>query len=489
MRSFSIGILFAAPLATAVSAQPKINTNGVVNVASYAIPGMPNAPIAQGSVFVIFGSGMGPATLQQVTQFPVPTTLGGTSVTISAGGQTLQAPVIYTLAGQVAAILPSNTPTGSATVTVAFNGATSAPQTIQVVTSSFGTFAVNQQGNGAGVITDVNYQIFLANSAARPGDAAIIWGTGLGPVTFSDAGQPQAINLNVPVQLYVGGKTVNTVYQGRSGCCAGLDQIVFTVPGGVEGCSVPVVVRINNIVSNTTTMPITSNSNRICYDSTGISSTDLQALLGKSSFSLGGVTLSRITSTNPLPPPLGGTTTIDSGGASFFSFTPSTFAGATGTFQQAALNTCIVTVFSGSSASIPGNLVGLDAGPVINVSGPKGQKQLPKVPQFTGIYSGQLSSGTPPAPVTTYLDPGPYAINNGSGGTDVKGFSFTMTVPPLLTWTNMSAVSASPIDRSKGVPVTWSGGDPGTFVTITGTSLVTGPPSIVASFTCIAPAP
>src|SRR5438552_1171628 len=103
---YSTVILFAA-LAVSAFAQPTINNNGVVNVASYAIPGLPNSSIAQGSIFVIFGSNMGPATLQQATAFPIPTTLGGTSVTITSGSQTFQAPIIYTLAGQVAAILPS----------------------------------------------------------------------------------------------------------------------------------------------------------------------------------------------------------------------------------------------------------------------------------------------------------------------------------------------------------------------------------------------
>jgi uncharacterized protein (TIGR03437 family) len=47
----------------------------------------------------------------------------------------------------------------------------------------------------------------------------------------------------VDAEVYVGGKRAAVTYKGRSGCCAGIDQIVFTVPEGVEGCYVPVVVK------------------------------------------------------------------------------------------------------------------------------------------------------------------------------------------------------------------------------------------------------
>lgn len=484
MKPLAAVLVLAGVLAVTASAQPAINANGIVNAGSYAIPGLPNSGIAQGSIFTIFGTNMGPATLQKASSFPIPSNLGGTSVKITAGGQSFDAPMIYTVAGQVAAIMPSNTPVGSANVTVTYNGATSASQSVQVVANSFGTFSVNQQGNGAGVIVDSNYQLFLPNSAARPGDAAILWGTGLGPVTFPDSGQPQATNLtNIPVQLYVGGKTVNTTYQGRSGCCAGLDQIIFTVPSGVEGCSVPVTVRINNVVSNTTTMPITSSSNRVCSDPGGISDTDLAGLFSKGTFSVGFVELTRTTSTSSLPPPIGGTTTTDSGFASFSSFTPTSYAGATGALQFTAVGSCIVTVFSGQGSSpVSGTSVGLDAGSAISVTGPKGAKQLTPLQAVKGAYSAQLSSTG-----STYLDPGSYAINNGSGGADVKGFSFNLNVAQALTWTNQSTVTANPIDRTKGVTVTWSGGAPGTYATISGTSIVTGPPAFGAGFVCRAP--
>lgn len=62
----------------------------VVNAGSYAGDGLPNAPIAQGSLFVLFGTNMGPATLQGAPSFPLQTTLAGTTIDITVNGTTTQ---------------------------------------------------------------------------------------------------------------------------------------------------------------------------------------------------------------------------------------------------------------------------------------------------------------------------------------------------------------------------------------------------------------
>src|SRR5439155_25513431 len=134
--------------AAAASAAPSIRSGGVVNAASYVPLGTAGSGIAQGAFFVIFGSGLGPAAIS-VAGMPYPTSIGGTTVTITpASGSPVMAYLYYSSDGQVAGILPSNTPAGSATVTVAYNESTSAPAKIAVVKSSFGIFTLNQQGTG-----------------------------------------------------------------------------------------------------------------------------------------------------------------------------------------------------------------------------------------------------------------------------------------------------------------------------------------------------
>ena len=57
---------------------------------------------------------------------------------------------------QLAGIVPSNTPTGSGTLTVTFNSQTSTAIPVTILTSAFGIFSINQQGFGPGVFTDPN---------------------------------------------------------------------------------------------------------------------------------------------------------------------------------------------------------------------------------------------------------------------------------------------------------------------------------------------
>src|SRR6266487_1348725 len=89
-------------------AQPVVNS--ALNAASYIAPppqgaNASPAPIAQGSIFVVFGTGLSGAGLVQASDFPLATTLNGTSISVSSGGQTSNAFMVYTLPTQLAAIL------------------------------------------------------------------------------------------------------------------------------------------------------------------------------------------------------------------------------------------------------------------------------------------------------------------------------------------------------------------------------------------------
>jgi len=145
--------------------------------------------------------------------------------------------------------------------------------------------------------------------------------------------------------------------------------------------------------------------------------------------------------------------------------------------QGTTIGPCnIVTIGSVASlltaAPLPSKL--LDAGPVINLNGPNGTKQIPLSTLLSGYFS-MLGGGTPlpfpipgaPTPTPLYLDPGTYTVDNGSGGADVGPFTTTLTVPdPLLVWTN--ADNDLTIDRSAGVDIQWTGGDSSTNILIYG---------------------
>ncbi|OFW09468.1 MAG: hypothetical protein A3H27_02380 [Acidobacteria bacterium RIFCSPLOWO2_02_FULL_59_13] len=448
--------------------QPSIASNGILNGASYALPGLPNAGIAQGSIFVIFGQNLGPASLVQVSSFPLPTSQGlaGTSVKVTVGGTTVDAIMLYTSAGQVAAVMPSNTPLGSGTVTVTYNNQTSNSASVTVVRNSFGVFALNQAGSGPGVIQNYNSAadapFNTVTEAARPGQVVILWGTGLGPVSGNEAGQALPGDMtNVSARVLVGGREATVQYRGRSGCCVGIDQVNFVVPQGVEGCYVPVAIQIGNVVSNYASMAI-SSAGRVCSDPYGYPSADLEAAKQRGTFRLGAVGLVRIIAH------LGGVEfTTDTGGASFMRWDDFNrflrFQGGQSGAITLPLGVCTVYSYRASGSQIdPANGTGMDAGSAINISGPRGNRQLTQ--QAPGIYGGILSD--PLNPFTgAYLEPGSYSINNGSGGT-VGPFQVSQTLPQTLQWLNESSITA--VNRSQGVQVTWSAADPNGVVQIQG---------------------
>ena len=274
----------------AIGAVGQPSLQGIVNAASNIQIRLPNAPIAPGALFVIYGSGLGPDNMVQSLTFPISTSLSGTSVRIDMNGTIVNAPVVYTSARQLAAIMPSNMPMGLGQVTVTYNGATSSSIGVFVFTSNVGVYTVNQNGSGVGVITDANYKLFSESASANPGQAIIIWGTGLGPVADDTVAPTAKDRTDVPLEVYVGEKLATLAYRGRSSCCAALDQIVAIVPAGVEGCATPVVLKIGNFVSNTTTLSV-AVSGRVCQPN--LSGIDFQKFLGQSSIALGRVTLNR----------------------------------------------------------------------------------------------------------------------------------------------------------------------------------------------------
>jgi len=121
-----------------------------------------------------------------------------------------------------------------------------------IVRRNFGAFTAGSSGAGPAIatnyISEASQPLNTIFQPARPGQMVTLWGTGLGPVTGDESARALPGDLYLSLQVMVGGVTDTPLYQGRSGCCAGLDQIIFPVPAGVEGCYVPVVVRAGTLV-------------------------------------------------------------------------------------------------------------------------------------------------------------------------------------------------------------------------------------------------
>lgn len=488
-------LLLAATLCAGslLAQRPNVAEGGILNVASYTFAGLPNHGIAQGSMFIIYGTNIGPATPSAFTQFPLPTNLGGAAVRVTVGGQTVDAFIVRASANEIVAILPSNTPAGEGTLTVSFNGQASNSATIRVVRAAFGMFTLNQAGSGPAIVQNANDDGSLVintyNAPARPGQLVVLWGTGLGAVSGDEAGGPRPGNLSTDLNVFVGGKSANVSYKGRSGCCSGVDQINFTVPADVEGCSVPIIVQTGDIVSNVGTIAVARTGNS-CSDPGGITGQELIDAQQRGTLRIGSVTLSK-TTTKISAAGISFDSKIDSGSAAFSSYDFNNLIRATGfgTGSASSFGACTVYTFRGMSPAVvdPIRSTPLDAGPVINVNGPNGAKQLRKQGEF---YSGELGGGVQipgaPAPSPEYLTSGTYNVDNGGGGSgnnSVGPFRTQITLPAEFKWENIDAITS--VTRSSGLPISWSGGSLQGSVYIIGSSS-RGNSNVGASFFCIA---
>jgi uncharacterized protein (TIGR03437 family) len=458
----------------------------VENSATNLPPGLPNAAIAQGSLFVVKGANLGPTTFIQATAFPFTTTIGATSITVTVGATTVDCIMFYSLNRQVAAILPSKTPTGTGTLKLTYNGQ-SATAPITVVQNNIGIFTVSQTGTGDAVaFLNSDSQLITPTHAANADDVIVFWGTGLGPVTFDETaavGTNQADMPNVPLHVYVGGQEASVVFRGRNGCCTSVDTVYIKVPHGLTGCAVSVLMQIGNLVSNGTSIAIAQNG-RTC---TPVNQRVPVGFTG--TYKAGSLSLERAVTTTAISEDAAVTTKFDLAGGNFEKITYTTTPPTGSQLDINSYGSCSVSNYQqGTTPPSTGGatIVPLDAGSSIGVAGPGsfGNKTLAKstVDNFI-LYSTQLDQ------TATTLVPGAYTFTGmgGAGADAVGAFTANYTLPPIFTWTNEEDIKA--VDRATGVTVTWTGGNPSSYVTISGSSTYYGgtiATTIVASFTCTA---
>ena len=481
---------------SALTASAAATVTKVYNAAANIPLGNAGSGIAQGAYFVAFGSGLGPSPIA-VAGMPFPTSVGGTSVTVTpVGGAAVTAYMYYAVDGQVAGILPSNTPTGPANFTVTYNGSTSAPVKIAVVQSDFGIFTQNQAGTGPAAILNRNPDGLnsLTNSAAA-GGVLEAYGTGLGPIAGADNTAPGAVApAGVDVKVVVAGQTITPLYAGRSPQFAGLDQIDFQLPADAsvpDGCFVPFAIQVNGVLSNYATFA-KSSSGKTCPAPLGMSAATLQKLDAGATLNVGLLAINR----NAEELALAGlpiSISVDSASAAFSQFN----AGGLFNLQLTpgsvpplnAAGTCFVQTQGTSTpptSALPPLSKDLDAG-AITVTDPHGNgKGLThsSAANTTGYYTVLPSS----MPTT---QPGQWSMV-GTGGTDIGAFTANLTVPTPLACGNCDGANGiSSIDRTKPLTLQWTGGGGGNdYVQVGGLSTTpsTADPTqnIAVIFTCTA---
>ncbi len=215
-------------------------TNGASNL---------SGPVAPGEVIVIYGSGLGPAQLAQYqvnANGLVPTSVGGTSVYINGS----PAPMVYSSASQVAAVVPFGISGSLAQLYVQNQNLTSAPFNLSVASQIPAIFTL---GSGTGQAAAINNKDGSINGAGHPakvGDYVELYITGVGQT--SPSGADGSINAGTlplpvaPVTVTIGGVPANVNFAGGApGIVAGVFQVNAQIPAGVTaGSAVPVVVQV-----------------------------------------------------------------------------------------------------------------------------------------------------------------------------------------------------------------------------------------------------
>ena len=390
--------------------------------------------IAPGSNFLIFSGrlAVGPATPKLAKGFPLVTNLSGTSVRVTIGSLSVSVYILATETTWVRALLPSATPLGDGLLTVSYNGATSVPYRITVVKRHFGiydgavcgsstppSFCVPRAVQNVRPTGDVSNNSLL--QSARPEQFVTLWGTGLGIAPGDEVNGPIPGNLQIPgLEVLVGNRPARILYSGRSGCCAGMDEIVFEVPREVQGCNVPVFVRFSQDGLATPDILISiASASDVCSDPQGLSESEVRALAA------GNLSAAELAVTG------------DTWLATF------AVASETGVIPP---GTC--RGFGG------GFIVGLrpgslkDAGPALDLGTPRGNFLARRTEEVT--YTGPFESP---------IAPGEYRIDNGNGGPGVGPFRAQFSIPAQnFTWTNREQVANQV--SAEGLTVSWSGADP-----------------------------
>src|SRR5207249_727759 len=144
-------ILAFLTVAPAGAQNPVIGTAGVVNAAS----GLDafTIGIAQGSYFLVLGTGMATSTTA-LAGFPLPTSFGGAQVKVRSlvNNTSYDVPLYFASPAQINAVLPSGVPVGQADLTVTVGSVTSRASRINVQKTRVGVFTIFNQPSGQGLV-------------------------------------------------------------------------------------------------------------------------------------------------------------------------------------------------------------------------------------------------------------------------------------------------------------------------------------------------
>jgi uncharacterized protein (TIGR03437 family) len=212
-----------------------ISPTGVVNAASYAPF---TAGVSPGELVLIYGSNLGPSTLQGASSLPLPTILDNVKVLIN----NIAAPIVYVQANQIAVVVPFEVSQPNTTVAqfqVINNGQSSNVITEFVNLTTPGAFTQDESGFGLTAALHADGSPVTDGSPAQAGETVQVFMSGLGsvfPSILDGVGAPTT-PLSTTSNTFtadISGTTATVAFQGLAPGFAGLYQLNVQIPSGLS---------------------------------------------------------------------------------------------------------------------------------------------------------------------------------------------------------------------------------------------------------------
>ena len=222
-------------IATVVKPGPVISPKGVIPAAG---PAPFPYDVAPGAYVSIYGTNLASSTM--VAAQPYPTQLADVQVLVNGTAQ----PVVFISSGQINFVYANVTP-GLTQLTVKnANGQNTVNVRVAPAVPSIFLLDANSTAAAVNALTAV---VVGANTPFHANDIMALFLTGLGATTQQNG----LAYAQIQPTVMVGGQNCSVGYAGRAPSFAGLDQINCTIPAGVTGATVPVIVNSGGRSSST----------------------------------------------------------------------------------------------------------------------------------------------------------------------------------------------------------------------------------------------
>lgn len=200
------------------------------------------AGIAPGSLATAYGGDLA-ASVAGGTPLPLPTSFGGTSISIlDSAGATSLVPLLYVSPTQVNFEVPPGVATGAAQATIISGDGTQSVANIQIAPVAPGLFELNSGALAAADVsiyhsdgTQTAEQVYTVNSAGAVVANPVSLGSSTDQAYLFLFGTGLAAAGTAGVTVSIGGTNAPVTYAGSQGGFAGLDQVNVQLPRSLAG--------------------------------------------------------------------------------------------------------------------------------------------------------------------------------------------------------------------------------------------------------------